>query len=280
LREERAIREYRISPGPRRLPITTTWLILSILISIIFLIVGDLEVTGYPAFMKILLPISTHLAYAIIIATVVGLGLDRIFHYEHLVSLSDTLEAALATHTNRTDSAIRLAIRESASGYELKYLNDEQSIYNTIIENLSKHSFFSNTIISDTPIAPSNDRGAYYDKKIELINSGRLHCREIVSETVLPILDNYLNRVIPDRKGNLAIGKTRVNHELPDPINFCLFHNALQSFDDSLVLIGWVSDPESLLIQHTCIMTNHPDVIRLFASYFDVLQRASERHEY
>jgi hypothetical protein len=111
-------------------------------------------------------------------------------------------------------------------------------------------------------------------RKIQLVNEGRVTCREIVSPVVRPIIDPFLKLVEPQAKDRMHVGEVKAASDLPDPINFCIFQRQLDNYDDAQLFIGWVSDPGRLIIQHTSIVTDNPALVRLFSAYFGILEHA------
>lgn len=217
-----------------------------------------------------------HIGTGTIVATIVGIGIDRLFYHEHLDALAVSISNRLAEYDKHITDLIPQTLSHMAAGRTLKYIKDTKSIYALISSKLEEYPYFTNTIINQEIGVPSTYRKEYYQHKVDLVNKGRLACRELVTPNAIKLVKEQLNQLNKEKRDNFKVKVVKLSPSLTTFINFCIFQRNFEDFDDTFLMIGWFADIQSLYHRHTCIATDHPDLIRMFASYFEILERSAK----
>ncbi len=258
-----------------RLPFIVKAVICGIIIGMGLLIAGlYFEAEAKP---PLLVEISERLGEAVLIATVVGLGLDRLFHYDHVGTLTDAMSGALQKGfdsskeqmSNQIERLIPQVLMRTAGGHRLEVLDDDRRIYDVLIAYLDQYPCFTNTIIDISPTVISDGRRRYYEHKAQLIATGRLTCRELVSENSKPIIDDIYQRLSRERRDRLFVRVVDLGKTLSSVINFCIFQQDFSRYDGAVLMVGWFSQGD-FGYEHRCIMTEHPELVRMFGDYFQI----------
>jgi hypothetical protein len=268
--DEAAIR--RLDP---RLPFLVKALIGGLIVGVGLLVAGlYFHDETHPTLLPTL---AERLGEAVLIATIVGLGVDRLFHYEHLGTLTDSMSHAMqvqfATSKNEmTHEIARLipdVLTHTAGGHHLEVLSDDARIYGELIGYLDRYKCFTNTIIDISPTVISEGRRRYYEHKTALLNAGRLRCRELVSVHSKPIIDDIYPRLNAAHRDRLAVGVVDLGNTLSSVINFCIFQEDFSRYDNVVLMVGWFSKGD-FGYEHRCILTDHPELARMFGDYFQI----------
>jgi hypothetical protein len=222
--------------------------------------------------------LAEHLAYAALIATIVGLLLDRLFHTTHLGELLSHIPGAVAE-----------GLRQVGGKYNVEYLTERDQIYPHILAELHSHPYFLNTIIDDNFIdaKPSEERLKYYIEKFQLVVNGNLSCKELIAEQARPLMKEILSSLDQEVKTKLFSKDCTTKFQVKEVsvgtlatfMNFCVFLEDPENPTKGKVMIGWFSDEDNTFHRHTCIISDHPDVVRAFTNYFNILYKAGSAHQ-
>jgi len=219
-----------------------------------------------------------HIGTATLIATLVGLGIDRIFYHDHLAALVNSMSDQLKGFEKRLGSVIKETLSHMAAGKTLKYLNNSEEIYTAIRSKLEEYPFFTNTIINESIGVPSPYRKEYYKLKVSLVNEGRLFCRELISPNARLLLKAQLDQIDEQKREQFNVRVVELSQTFSSFINFCIFQRNLEDFEGAFLMFGWFADSHSLVHKHTCVISDHPALVQLFSSYFEILERSAKSY--
>ena len=118
---------------------------------------------------------TEHLAYAFLIATLVGLSLDRLFHH-----------SLLSTLLNQTPLALKAALRDTGGKYQVTLMDNPNQLYDHLIQLMKSHRFLLTTTLDlskyDKKLPDS--RSSFFDEMLFLMANGQLRTKEVVSPLV------------------------------------------------------------------------------------------------
>lgn len=259
-----------------RLPPAAKLPIVGLAIGLALLVAGDLTQNDTAS---LFVPkLMEQLGEAVLIATVVGLGVDRLFHVEHLTaltrSMSGALTAAFDQSNNQIEALIPATLRKSAAGRRMELLDSDPEIYRELNYCLEKYPHYTNTIMGISPTVISQERAGYYKLKTDLMNAGRLTCRELVSEDSKPIIDGVFRNLLPEKRSQLDVRMVDLNATLPSVVNFCIFQRDLTEYEDAVLMLGWFSKSR-FGRRHSTVITDHPGLVRMFSDYFEMLTESA-----
>jgi hypothetical protein len=217
-----------------------------------------------------------HLGFAFLIALLVGLGIDRLFHVSHLDAIIQHMPTALES-----------AIRSVGGGHRVLYIDNTPEMYTSLCAAILEHPYLMTTTVDMSPRVVSFPAGRsdFHMHKVRLAIEGRLHVKEVVSSKALLMAKEHLQlvaaglRSVPDSSQVSRFYDSRevFPGNLQTFLNFSVFLKRPDNLREGLVAFGWFSDDDDTFQQHRCILSDHPDVVALFASYFTILHRSGSR---
>jgi len=222
-----------------------------------------------------------HIGTAVMVATCVGIGIDRLFHHEHLTVIASSLETKLNAFEvrRRIDLAAQLKknLSDMVAGKTLEHIRDEEKIYARMRAKLEEYPCVTQTMITHPSDPPSSIWKEYYMRKVELTKSGRVISREVLSPHVCAAIKEHLGPVETEKAKLPYLGVAEISGGLGSFANFCIFQRRFDEYDDAYLMLGWFSDPQAAVTshQHSCIATEHPHLVRMFHSYFEILARSA-----